>query len=534
MKRLLLVMVLLLQIGYTFAQVSVVSEAVIDSLLKASQADTLYHTEQTEIAERALRLANSIEYPKGIYYATGSLGRIEMNLGQYEKAILTYQKALKFAEGVDSIEFQAHAKYCMGNIYQKLKQFNNALTYFDESLAIYEQLQNQRWIGILKNGVGIVYLQIKDNEKGVEYLMDALTIFEKNGMERATGIPISNLAEQYYDNGQYEIAMQYYQKALAISKKFKEVKGQAISYANLGLGLRQLKQYDESIASTKRGLDIAKKYQYNKLIVDFSKDLAETYKETGDYKLSVEYYAAYNELSDSLLGNEVKQEVDALQKAYEKEKKEKEKAAQEQEIIALKQTKQISLFANVGILAFLIFSGTFLWLFFSRNKAKRQLIEAELKNKELEKERLEKELNFKTQDLTNFALDISRKNDFAQRLHDRLEVLMDSKPEEIKEKARKLYFLVANHLKINEDAKQFQMNIDTVNQDFYNKLNEQFPELTVNEKQLCGLIRLNLSTKDIASIKNISPKSVEMGRYRLRKKLKLDPKVDITDFMQKL
>lgn len=534
MKHLLFVMILLLQLGYTSAQVSVISETVIDSLIRASKTDTLYHTEQVKIAERALRLSQSIGYNKGIYYATGNLGRVEMNLGEYEKAILTYQKALKFAEEVDSIEFQAHAKYCMGNIYQKLKQFNNALTHFEESLAIYEELQNQRWIGIIKNGIGIVYLQISDNEKGVEYLMEALAIFEENDMERATGIPINNLAQQYYDNGQYEIAMQYYQKSLTIAEKYKDIKGQAISHANLGLGLRQLKQYDESIASTQHGLAIAKKYQFKKVIVDISKDLADTYGEMGKYKLSVQYYKTYNELSDSLLSNEVKQEVDALQKAYEKEKKAKEAAAQEQEIIALKQSKKISLFANIGTLAFLVFSGIFLWLFFSRNKAKRQLIEAELKNKELEKERLEKELNFKTQDLTNFALDISRKNDFAQRLHDRLEVLMDSKPDEIKEKARKLYFLVANHLKINDDAKQFQMNIDSVNQDFYNKLNEQFPELTVNEKQLCGLIRLNLSTKDIASIRNISPKSVEMGRYRLRKKLKLDPKVDITDFMQKL
>ncbi|MFT4758815.1 MAG: tetratricopeptide (TPR) repeat protein [Paraglaciecola sp.] len=534
MKYLLTIIFLLFYIVYTTAQVSVVSEAMIDSLIKVSKIDTLYHTEQTELATRALRLANSIKYTTGIYDATVSLGRIKMNLGKYEKAILIYQKALKYAEEVDSIEFQAHAKYCIGNIYQKLYQFNNALTYFDESLAICEKLEKKRWIGILKNGIGAVYLQVNEEEKGVESLLAALTIFEENGMEEATGIPISNLAEQYYDNGQFEIAMQYYQKSLTIAKKYNNQKMQAIGHANFGLVLRQLKQYEESIVSSKTGLAIAEKYQYNKVIADISKDLAETYQKNGDFESSVKYYETFNEISDSLLGHEVKQEVDALQKAYEKEKKEKEESAKEQEIIQLKQAKQISQVINIGIISFLVFSSGFLWLFFSRNKAKRQLIEAELKNKELEKERLEKELNFKAQDLTNFALDISRKNDFAQRLHDRLEVLMDADPKEIKEKARKLYFLVANHLKINEDSKEFQMNIDTVNQDFYNKLNEKFPELTVNERQLCGLIRLNLTTKDIAAIKNISPKSVEMGRYRLRKKMKLDPNVEIANFMQKL
>ncbi|MCB0622214.1 MAG: hypothetical protein KDC41_26670, partial [Saprospiraceae bacterium] len=90
------------------------------------------------------------------------------------------------------------------------------------------------------------------------------------------------------------------------------------------------------------------------------------------------------------------------------------------------------------------------------------------------------------------------------------------------------------HLKINEDIQEFQMNVETVNQDFFHRLNERFPELTSNEKQLCGLIRLNLSTKEIAAIRNITPRSAEMGRYRLRKKLHLQPEEEIQTFLQEL
>ena len=534
MKYILAISLLLSTIVTTTAQVGVISERFVDSLVMLSNQDSFYHIEQTRLAEKALELANAIDYNRGIYDANASMGRINMSLGQYEKGILLYQKTLKLAIEMDSLELQAHSKYCLGNIYQKLKQFNNALNHFEESLLIYKSRGNQRWVGILENGMGVVYLQIGKIEKGVEHLSSALNIFTENGLERETGIPISNLAEQYYQDEQYEIAQQYYQKSWNIAIKFNDVKGEAIGLANMGLVMKKLKQFDQSIAYTKRGLAIAEEWQFNKLIVDFRKDLAETFEEIGDYESSVAYYQAYNELSDSIMNDGVKQEVDALQKAYERERQEKELSAQKQEIVTLKQQKQLSLFANIGILLLVLFGSGFLWLFFSRNKARRQLMEVDLKNKELEKERLEKELSFKNQDLTNFALDISRKNDFAQKLHDRLEMLMDSKPEEIKEKARKLYFLVGNHLKINDDFKEFQMNIEKVNYDFFNKLDQKFPDLTVNEKQLCGLIRLNLSTKDIAAIKNISPKSVEMGRYRLRKKMQLDPKVEMSLFMQKL
>jgi len=59
-----------------------------------------------------------------------------------------------------------------------------------------------------------------------------------------------------------------------------------------------------------------------------------------------------------------------------------------------------------------------------------------------------------------------------------------------------------------------------------------FPSMTNNEKRLASLLRLDLSSKQIASILNISPKSVEVNRYRLRKKLKVDPKINLTDFIR--
>ena len=520
--------------SHASAQVGLISPKLIDSLIRDSGIDSLYHFEQSKIAQRALELSESIQYKKGILESSASLARVDMNLGQYERAIQQYQKVLQLAEEVDSVRHQAYAKYSLGNIYQKLKQFNNALKNFEESLKIFEQLNDKKWVGILYNGIGIVYLQLDEKEKGTAMLTNSLNIFLENGLEPLTGMPISNLAQQYFDEKQYEIALQYYQKSLNISKKSADVKSEAIQLANIGLVMREMKQFDLSIDYTKQALAIAEEYQFNKLVVDFSKDLAETYKETRQFQQAVVYYEKFNTLSDSLLNDRVKQQVDKLQIAYENERKEKESIAREQEIMTLKQEKQLSFLINIGILALVLFSGFAIWMLFSKNKTKRQLMESELKNKEIEKDRLKQQLTFREQDLTNFALDISRKNDFAHRLHDRLEALMKSDPKEIKEKARKLYFSVANHLKINDDFKEFQMNVDTVNQDFYHKLDDQFPDLTMNEKQLCGLIRLNLTTKDIAAIKNISPKSVEMGRYRLRKKMKLEQGTEIGEFLLKL
>ncbi len=80
--------------------------------------------------------------------------------------------------------------------------------------------------------------------------------------------------------------------------------------------------------------------------------------------------------------------------------------------------------------------------------------------------------------------------------------------------------MITQDLSIDRDREKFQMHINEQNSSFIHRMGESFPSMTENEKRLTSLLRLNLSSKEIASILNISPKSVEMNRYRLRKKTK--------------
>ncbi|MGD1945887.1 MAG: helix-turn-helix transcriptional regulator [Croceivirga sp.] len=67
---------------------------------------------------------------------------------------------------------------------------------------------------------------------------------------------------------------------------------------------------------------------------------------------------------------------------------------------------------------------------------------------------------------------------------------------------------------------------------FYARLNDQFEGLTKTDVRLCSFIKLNLNTKQIATLQNINPSSVKMSRNRLRKKLHLTPEADLSSFLQ--
>jgi phosphate/sulfate permease len=146
---------------------------------------------------------------------------------------------------------------------------------------------------------------------------------------------------------------------------------------------------------------------------------------------------------------------------------------------------------------------------------------------------LGKELKFRQSEMVTMAMSIIHKNEFLNELKEEIiKNKANTKDQEIRLGLNKLSLMITQDLSIDRDREKFQMHINEQNSNFIHKLSEAFPSITDNEKRLASLLRLNLSSKEIASILNISPKSVEMNRYRLRKKLKVDPKVSINDFIR--
>jgi len=80
----------------------------------------------------------------------------------------------------------------------------------------------------------------------------------------------------------------------------------------------------------------------------------------------------------------------------------------------------------------------------------------------------------------------------------------------------------------------FETYFDEVHEDFFKRLSEAYPSLTPREMKLCAYIKMNISSKEIATLLNISLRGVEISRYRLRKKLNIDRTENLTAFISKI
>ena len=229
------------------------------------------------------------------------------------------------------------------------------------------------------------------------------------------------------------------------------------------------------------------------------------------------------------------------------QEKEKEIAQLESEKqMALKERNFERLYKNVAFLGVLIFIALLI-LLTNRFKIKKKVFkqelelnksrEEELKNQakisELQKEKLQSDLHLKNRELSTAALAATQKNDVLSEIQMKIVEVEENSKIENKSSLQYIKRLIKENLNMDKDWESFKLHFESVHPDFYYKLKSVCPELSNNDLKHCTYIKVNLSSKEIARIMNIYPKSVQMSRYRLKKKFNLSPEQDLFEFIDK-
>ncbi len=162
-------------------------------------------------------------------------------------------------------------------------------------------------------------------------------------------------------------------------------------------------------------------------------------------------------------------------------------------------------------------------------------LEYDLKITNNQNARLEAAVKMKKKAQKRIALDIIQKNEILARLREEIDHIKTKPENEIKYKdLNSIKMLISDLLNLDKERKSLYNYIIELNQVLYQRLEQLFPNLTEKEKHLCALLRLKLSSKEIASILGISFKSVEVNRYRLRKKMNLKKDEKLSTFINRL
>ena len=139
---------------------------------------------------------------------------------------------------------------------------------------------------------------------------------------------------------------------------------------------------------------------------------------------------------------------------------------------------------------------------------------------------LERDMVNKNQELAIATMGVARKNELLQGIKKDLDNLSERDEQQVLKKVKKI---IESNINDANDWEVFQKAFNNVDKDFIKQLKIKYPNLTPNDLKLCTYLRLNLTSKEIAPLLNISVRSVEISRYRLRKKMALATEINLVD-----
>ena len=166
---------------------------------------------------------------------------------------------------------------------------------------------------------------------------------------------------------------------------------------------------------------------------------------------------------------------------------------------------------------------------------KRKMQMRKENEEEMMKRKMKMELDHKAQDLAASTMNVIRKNEILLDIDSELESLSENMTDDrnkMLKRLAKIRHMIKENIQHDNIWQQFEENFDIVYDDFLKRLGEQYPQLTVSDKKMCAYLKMDLSSKEIAPLLNLTVRSVEMTRYRLRKKLGLSRENNLTEFLQ--
>jgi tetratricopeptide (TPR) repeat protein len=458
---------------------------------------------------------------------------------QYDQALNYAYTALDICLASQNDSAIARCYTSLGWIFYDTENTHFSLQYHQQAYDIYKKGGDPRRLAVSTNALGLVYLLKDEFETARRYFDSTLAIAQQFHLEGMRATALSNRGICYNEFGQYQQALADLNQALSILSRVDELSHAEVlnQMAYSHIKLKNYSQAEALLREARQLIDQSNSNTKKEKLLDNLTNSVLLYQELGAYQKAFTELQEYTKVRNEILSKSKSEAISAL-------KLKREAKENETKLITLVAQKELRAFQRNALAAGVVLLLIIGLLLYSKLKqkqrkdkeleaVKRELIKKELDGALLEKQALNNKLEFRDNDLKNYALYISQRNEMIRQFIDELmnlDIQNDAKKENIT-RFNRMVHKFQHDLDINKDAQDFNLSVNEIHKDFFFNLLQKYPGLTENERRLCAQIRLNLSIKDIASLNNISVKSVEMARYRLRKAFNLDHKESLSDFL---
>jgi tetratricopeptide (TPR) repeat protein/DNA-binding CsgD family transcriptional regulator len=509
---------------------------------------------------------------------------------EYFSSIETLKKALSLADSLKVGTFRLGQIYDLtGFTFYQMRNYEMALQYWHKAAALWKNKVENRQFTNMLNSIGLCHKHLGRADSALHFYDLAIQNAKKLSDTIWVGIASGNKGEVYFKLQDYDKAMTNRMTDLDASLKYGAWTNAIFAHVAVAKILLEKNQLEKAYAQIQEAEKLlAQKinwiqYENNQDLIRIKAQINEGYsryfQKKNDYEKAFNHFVLFKNMSDSLVFIEMNEKIILKELFLETQQHESQlkllKEGQKKELLFY-YVLIISVGAATVILILTAYSYR---LKHKKSLAESQRLETEkaLLNSEAEKltqekqilaihsellesqskieqvkaeklteelaiqenaaklkeDKMKEQLKEKEREMMSHVLQINQKNEILNQIKKNLSMLKNEN------EVNKIYIkeidkIVKNNLSNENDWEKFSYFFVQVHPNFFKKLLEKFPELTQNELKHCSFMRANLSVKETAAILNVSPKTVEMARYRIKKKVGLNAEDDLLNILLSL
>jgi len=508
--------------------------------------------------EQALQLAENENLTALIPALLNHMADIRKGMTDYQTALDLATKAMEMASGQENIKEMAESHRIIGILNTDLGDYQQSSENLFECLRLVEQTGDKSAIARAFNNIGYLCFEQQNFDKALEYYQIALDISKKNGDYPGISRGLNNVAAIYFEASRNDSAEKYFREAVLINRKIGQRLWEGINYQNLGEVKMEQHLYSQALEFYLLGMDIflqmnninhlsslylnissycdsigdvAGSREYAEKAYTLSRDnrlrkvtmaaaakLQRYYRHQGDLENAYRYGMIHYEIKDSL---ELEQSMIKFARMDQQYSADKQK--QEEKLLQQRNHFILVIVIISSILVLLLV----LWLMTRQKMKAREIQQA--------KEKLQDEVDMKNKELALNVIHLIRKNEILTGISDRL---MKVEHLAVQQELKEAISLISKDLQKNTEVEiweEFELRFKQVNGEFYQRLMQQFPDLTQGEQRLCAFLKLNLTSKEISRLTGQQVSTLVIARHRLRKKLGIsNTQINLFSFLNRI
>lgn len=460
-----------------------------------------------------------------------------------DSAFYYYYLAIPLSDSLNNLNVKHQVLTGLANSLLTKKDYEKALNYYKQCLDYYLSQKDTLRVIITYNNIALVY----KNKKNYEYaksnyekalnLLKSLPKQDDKWYEQAVMLE-NNLANVHALLGDVECSIKILEGTLSYLDKIQNPIYQAATYLNLADRYIELSRFSEAHNFLQKSLQIGQQIQALDIVSQSYKHIAEIYEKTQNFSQALLYYKKYDSLDKKILNEANLKQINELENKYELAKKDQAILRKEKELEKIRYERNRN-YLILGILVSLLITTIVglrnLYLRNKRQQAEKKVVACELERtlmmqEELksQQEALKHQLEYQQKELLSATLQKTQQHEAILQIKEYVKKSSDKSQENI----QKIKQLISSTENLEKDWNEFKMRFEKIHENFFKHLQEKYPELTENDLRMCAFIKLHLDKKQIATLLNITPKAVEMSRYRLKKKLHLHADENLNKFIQ--